>query len=288
MRLQYKIAILLTCHNRVDTTLLGLRALTDGIKSTPRLEADIFLVDDGSTDGTTEQVSQNFPEIHIIQGDGTLFWNRGMCHAYRQARIHAKKYDAYLLYNDDVHILREKFPNFMDEFVALNKIAPSILAAAMKSPISDDVTYSGFRRTSSFRPAAVERVDPNSQVQPCDTFNGNLVVIPATFFDKIGGMDPVYRHAYGDIDLGLTAQRHAVGVYLASGVVGACTANTPIVARLRGEKFGRRWKILFGYSNSINDYIHFVRKNGPRFLWPSLVAYNICTRLFQLLTARNH
>lgn len=39
---------------------------------------DVFLVDDESTDGTSEAIKSEFPEVSIIKGDGSLFWNRGM------------------------------------------------------------------------------------------------------------------------------------------------------------------------------------------------------------------
>ena len=71
------IAALITCFNRKEKTIL---CLTNLFKQ-PLLnnfELDVFLTDDGCTDGTAEAVGKMFPQVHIIKGDGNLFWNRGM------------------------------------------------------------------------------------------------------------------------------------------------------------------------------------------------------------------
>ena len=47
----------------------------------------------------TEAVGKMFPQVHIIKGDGNLFWNRGMYMAW-QAAIKEKDYDFYLWLND--------------------------------------------------------------------------------------------------------------------------------------------------------------------------------------------
>ena len=46
---------------------------------------EVFLVDDGSSDGTGIVVKEMFPEITVIQGNGKLFWNRGMFYAWDAA-----------------------------------------------------------------------------------------------------------------------------------------------------------------------------------------------------------
>lgn len=63
---------------------------------------DVYLTDDGCTDGTPEAVRQQFPQVHIIHGDGNLFWNRGMYTAWQEAA--KKDYDFYLWLNDDTFV----------------------------------------------------------------------------------------------------------------------------------------------------------------------------------------
>ncbi|MFN0277730.1 MAG: glycosyltransferase family 2 protein [Pyrinomonadaceae bacterium] len=70
-----KTALVIPVHNRRETTLQGLRSLSRIDKS--GLDVRIFVVDDGSTDGTSDAIRGKFPEVEIIQGDGTLHYAAG-------------------------------------------------------------------------------------------------------------------------------------------------------------------------------------------------------------------
>ena len=97
-----RIAAIITCHNRKDKTLACLKSL---LQIAPTI--DVYLTDDGSTDGTSEAVRQQCPQVQIIQGDGNLFWSRGMYIAWKEAV--KSDYEYYLWLNDDVVL----YPFFM-------------------------------------------------------------------------------------------------------------------------------------------------------------------------------
>src|SRR5574344_1109723 len=98
------IAAILTCHNRKQKTLKCLASLLNVIP-----DIDIYLCDDGSTDGTSDEVLKMFNHVHILKGDGTLFWNRGMFTAWAEAiKGH---YNYYLWLNNDI----ELYPFFFQE-----------------------------------------------------------------------------------------------------------------------------------------------------------------------------
>lgn len=79
------VAVLLTCHNRKEKTLRCLKHLFAQESNAKKYFIEVFLVDDSSTDGTSEGVKDLFPNVNIIKGDGNLFWSRGMQLAWKIA-----------------------------------------------------------------------------------------------------------------------------------------------------------------------------------------------------------
>lgn len=255
-------AVLLTCHNRVATTLQGLGSLRTALAEVPAIEPHIFLVDDGSSDGTAARVRAAFPEVHVAMGDGNLFWNRGMCRAYDEARKHGG-FDAYLLFNDDVTLNTDAVRRFVDEYMHLNIGRPTALTGATLDD-QGSLSYSGMRRLSRHRPLAVCKIPPVGSPQPCDTFNGNFVMVPGTFFERIGGLDRAYAHSYGDLDLGYVAQMHGIGCYVASNPVGLCASNPRL--RIAASGFHRAvltLRAFWGLRDSLGQRAHFMLKHAP-------------------------
>lgn len=263
-----RVAVLITCFNRKATTLRGLSALRASLDNVPGVTYSIFLVDDASTDGTGQAVSSEHPDVNVIQGTGSLFWNGGMCHAYEAARA-SGPFDAYLLFNDDVATEAEGVKAFFADYLSANSKAPSILVGSTTSSEGSKITYSGFRRIPTiWRPRASVRVVPDGTFRDIDMPNGNFVLVPAPFFESIGGLDPGYVHNFGDVDLGLVAKKHGVNVFLAPSTVGVCD-NKPAYFRAFCEaNLAKRWRMLKHPLTQPCDYSHFVWKHSPRFLYP--------------------
>ena len=102
-----KIAVLIVCHNRKEKTIKCLQKLYSQ-KNIENIKFKVFLVDDGSSDGTEHAISQSFPDVVIIKGNGNLFWAGGMRIAWNSAK--KKQYDYYLWLNDDVFL----YNNFLE------------------------------------------------------------------------------------------------------------------------------------------------------------------------------
>ena len=92
----------MTVFNRKEQTLKCLDLIQS--QDLPRnCQLTIYLTNDGCTDGTPAAVRERFPSIKIIDGDGTLFWNRGMYTAWAAA-AKDRDYDFYLWLNDDTYL----------------------------------------------------------------------------------------------------------------------------------------------------------------------------------------
>src|SRR5215213_1125781 len=94
------LAVLITCHNRRAKTIACLDALFTQARFAGGFR--VFLVDDGSTDGTREAVEAQFSNVTILRGNGTLFWCGGMRKAFAAAA--PSDPDHYLWLNDDTRL----------------------------------------------------------------------------------------------------------------------------------------------------------------------------------------
>ncbi len=70
-----KVALVIPVHNRRDTTLQALKSLSRIDKT--GLDVRVYVVDDGSTDGTSDAIRLQFPDVRLIQGDGNLHYAAG-------------------------------------------------------------------------------------------------------------------------------------------------------------------------------------------------------------------
>lgn len=98
------VEIITPVYNRRETTLLCLRSLSR-IDQTG-LKVHIIVVDDGSVDGTSEAIREQFPEVEIVRGDGTLHYTGGTNRGIEAAL--EKNPDYVLAINDD-SIFDEQF-----------------------------------------------------------------------------------------------------------------------------------------------------------------------------------
>lgn len=251
------IAILLTVHNRKEKTLGCLDNLHKQLPIS-NYSIDIYLTDDGCTDGTPKAIQEKYPQVTIIKGDGNLFWNRGMCTAWKKA-AETKDYDFYLWLNDDTFLFNNAIQILLRE--ASEKDNKSIIVASIKSKEKDIPTYGGYNKMGL--------IQPNGNLQECDTFNGNCVLIPKYVFNKIGYLDWKFRHAIGDLDYGYRAKRAGLPNYISSIYLGTCEKNPQLPAWARKEvPLVQRLKNLYsplGYAEPI-PFFHYEKKNLGLFI----------------------
>jgi GT2 family glycosyltransferase len=254
---QFRIVALLTCHNRREKTVECLRALRaqilpgwnprivespetidesqdspldappsthetastlDPLPSTPdRYAIDVFLVDDGCTDGTSDAVREVWPEATIIQGNGSLYWCGGMRKAWAEAAKTDPDY--YLLLNDDTVV----FPHAVSCLLEIVE-SPAhyrIAVAAIAETHTGKIAYGGTRTWKS------GPLEPNGEYQNVETFNANCVLIPSCVFARIGMFFNQYTHGIGDTDYGMMAGRSGVKNIVSKSFLGTCFLNSP-------------------------------------------------------------
>ncbi len=215
------LAVIMTCYNRRNTTLACLNALYQ-----QKNDCDVYLTDDGSSDGTTEAIKAEYPEVQILQGNGNLFWVGGMHLAFGEAIKY--KYDYYLWLNDDTFLEANAVSKLLQVHQNLTELGypDSIVVGSTKDSITGKATYGGAVKSKNWYSNKFEFLEPSSVIQKCDAMYGNCVLIPKSVAAKVGNIDTVFVHSLGDLDYALRARKLGCKIWVAPGYIGTCTKNS--------------------------------------------------------------
>lgn len=266
------IAVLLTCHNRKTKTIACLSSLFQAdIPSEYQL--DVFLTDDGSTDGTGEAIKELFPQVQVIRGDGNLFWAGGMRLAWEKA-MKEKSYDAYLLINDDVELCPGFFLNLLEaEAYSLAETGkPGIYSGATVDKTSEEVTYGGSRVSNYLLVVRLNMLTPEERPQECEITNANVLWVSKEVVAEIGIFDYRFTHGIADYDYSLQATEKKIPVLLAPGVCGVCDDDHR--KNWRSSQYPLKERIAYLKSPkglACNEYMYYIRKHFPMFIPYSFV-----------------
>lgn len=236
---------LATCHNRKTYTLAALGSLSrqTGLSN---IDLDHFLVDDASSDGTTELVKQKFPEVLIIPGTGHLYWAGGMRLGWN-CIVNARAFDYLFVYNDDTCFCPDALSHLLDVARGWkDQRQPIAVVGTVVDPSTRLPAYGGRLRSSRWHPLKFSHlIKPNGEVQHADVFNMNAALISRSAIDRIGFLAPYFVHSGADYEFGLRLRKAGGVILVAPNVVGTCCqnpisdSNQPLPRTLIG-----RWQYL--------------------------------------------
>ena len=257
------IAILLTCHNRAEKTLAFLRSLVC-LERPDKCQIDVYLNDDGSTDGTGGLVKElgqsvDYFNLIIIDGSGNDFWCGGMRRAWNAAVESGNDYDFFLWANDDV----ELYPDALTELlqIAESQDGVGVVCGCFCDPDTGEFTYGGRDEKRLLL--------PNGKAQKCRYIHGNTVLVSRATYDKIGIFDSRWTHGFGDTDYGLMCIKAGLSCLTTRKYIGTCKQHAIKAPWFSSEvPFRRRWGLMWKpVGGSFKEFVIFRRKHYP-FRWP--------------------
>jgi GT2 family glycosyltransferase len=218
-----RVAAVLAAYNRRELTLACLRSLR--AQRPPAVTLDAFVLDDASSDGTSEAIAERFPEVTVLHGNGKLYWNGGMRRAFAAAI--AGDYDYYLWMNDDTRLDDGALAVLLDTERRLREHGEEavIVAGSTRHPDTGELTYGGVVQPYRWRPLKSVLVEPGDAPRPCDTMNGNATLISRAVVRRVGNIDPAFVQQMGDFDYGLRARAAGCSVWVAPGTIGTCASH---------------------------------------------------------------
>jgi len=286
-----KIAVLVTCHNRKDKTINSILALQKAyLNAVDQVEIILYLVDDGSKDGTQNAIKQiewKF-KVKIYNGSGSLFWAGGMRYAWQEA-IKDGGYDGYLWLNDDTYLCDTIFSeiNAIDSF-SFQQYGKAGVYIGTTASSNGNFTYGGYVMENKFFNSIRPVLPSNNNFLSVDMGTGNIVYVPQEIVNQIGIFDEYYVHGIADSDYTLSVVKNKSPLLIMRGYQGVCEYDHKDdgLNKFINLPIKRRWKFLYSPKGfDLNSLLHYQWKFFPyrvpfvflsaylKLLFPSLYKY---------------
>ncbi len=201
------------------------------------------VVDHGSTDGTSDHIAHEFPEVKVLKGDDSMWWtaatNLGITYALGQT-------DARFILTLNNDTLAD--PEYLFHLVESAERAPknALIGSSAIDADSKEHIYRGERlkwaaeSTSFLKDTTSER--PENGLLQVSHFPGRGLLIPVAVFKTIGLFDEKYfPHYMADYDFTLRAVKNGFPIF--------CSWDTKlaIYPEASGSNQLKKKKTLDGY-----------------------------------------
>lgn len=234
----------------------------------------VVIVDDGSTDGSTEWITVNFPQVMVLKGDGNLWWSGGINRGIKYA-LKELKADYVLWWNNDIIANKEYF-TALSEILNTNDINTIIGSKIYLAQDQNTVWSVGgiFNPVNGFKDMIGRgKVDTKefSEIKECDWLPGMGTLVSKHIYEEIGYLDDVnFPQYHGDSDFTYRAKKNGFRIQAYPNL--KIYNNTENSGLKHNKSFRLLWKSLFSLKSNFNikkDFL-FYRKHAD-----SILAYKV-------------
>ena len=258
------IYIVTPVFNRKDFTRNYLQALSaQTIK-----DFKVIIVDDGSTDGTSEMIEKEFPDVILLKEEGDLWWaaatNIGVKYALEQDEV-----DYIMTLNDDT------LPaiDYIEKMILHAKENPDALLGAFTVDANtgenvfggDIMNWSICAKEDLLKTKNIKKFEGLYEV---NVYPGRGLLIPKKVFENIGFYDSKnFPQTVADLDFTVRATNFGYKIYSNyDAKIKEYPEESAGISIRKKKSWKNYYNHLFGYHGGGNLiwFTKFVIKNAPK------------------------
>ncbi len=288
------ISIIIPVHNRKSLTQNILAELHQQTLDIDLAKITIIVVDDGSTDGTLEMIRQEFPQVQLLIGDGSLWWG-GAITLGMQYSINQFNADYIVWLNNDLLLTDNFIKNLIVSCDIYSNQETIIGGLVINKNYPNWLVYSGHLNNFPIRDINVFNQQEDILV---DFIFGNIAIIPKKVVNAIGFPDAAWLPQNGcDHEYMLRASKAGFRIVVTSKLQAFNDFNLSDLIRYMPywmqwylqKDWLKRWQIFQGLTQIKTGYnIWVVLRMHSKFrhkknikIWHYVLAY--MNRIIRLL-----
>lgn len=279
-----KISIIIPTHNRKDKLEQLLKSISYSFEKLKNHELiiSIIVVNDGSTDGTSDFLSNSYPYIKVLNGDGNFWYTKSINVGFIYA-IKNDHPDYLLTLNDDV-ILDEKYFYYLN-LLLFNEDSGSIIGSiGITNEIIPRIVSSGNkwknRRFGLYQYhlpflSVVESIDNITGLYDSLTLPGRGMLIPIKVLKKLDLFDSSFIQYHSDSDFCLRAIKEGIRVKISWDLkifvdLHSTSKSSSFKSENLKEVFHSFWN---PYSrNYLPSKSRFIWRHNPKLYYPLIMG----------------
>jgi GT2 family glycosyltransferase len=237
-----RVAIIVLTYNGLQDTRECLRSLQN-LQDTP---PTIYVVDNGSTDGTAEMIAREFQNsVVVIRNEKNLLYAGGNNVGIRRAL--QDNHEFILLLNNDTTVA----PDFLTQLLRANEANPNAILVPKIYYASqpDRLWYAGgianlARGRFMHRGIRERDMGQYDKLEPTDWATGCALFVPRSIFDKIGLLDENLGLYNEDVDFCLRAKSSNFSICYVPAAKVWHKISAAMGGNLSRAKLVRKWHSL--------------------------------------------
>lgn len=212
-----KISVVIPTYNRKQELCKLLTQLNHQIFS--GFQIQVFVVVDGSTDGTVEILKSDFPFVRIVQGPGNWWYTKSMNEGFKIALQNKPQY--ILCLNDDLEIQADYIEHLVH---AINEIKCDSIIGSISYTIEKPyrIISAGVQEINPFYNRAIHYlpflkiIDPSelSGVKVTCLLPGRGMLIPTNILTRLHLFDEKFVQYHSDTDFCQRALKNNVKIFI--------------------------------------------------------------------------